>query len=191
MAQFPIAIYGFRGTLVRVYNYSELPDWSRHAIVFFDSKERVLFVRLDTGGLLMFDLSWGDLMNREWFETHKGWHMAEADWKALQEFGRAQIKTRALRNLGDQSPWTRLTAVRVCQQEEYREAIPKLRGLLADNACFTRGGPPYRKVYYVRGAAKAALEALGGKVDDIVLEEPDLELEKAMQNGSSELGGGE
>ncbi len=72
-AQFPLVIYGFRGALVRVYNYSELSDWSRHAIVFFGPKDRVLFVRLDTGTLLIFDLGFGDVMNNEWFEIHKGW----------------------------------------------------------------------------------------------------------------------
>ena len=172
-AQFPLAIYGYGGTLIRLYNYEQLPAWSRDAIVFFGPKDQSLFVRIQRGSLLIFDLKFGDLMDDEWFELHKGWSMSEKEWLELREFGRAELKQRALRALDSANGDTRRTAAIVCGQEGYEESIPALERLLLDDAHSLRGTPgPWNKFFYVRKSARDALLQLGKTVNNVVVEEP-------------------
>lgn len=71
----------------------------------------------------------------------------------------------------------RRLAARICGQEKYGDIVPKLRDLLKDPAYHLDGAR--NRIYFVRKEAVSALKALGEKVGNVVLEEPDPERHKA------------
>lgn len=68
----------------------------------------------------------------------------------------------------------RKTAALVCGRERLTTAIPKLKDLLSDQEYFTTNHPKsWTRVYYVRQAAKDALEKLGEDVGHVAVTAPD------------------
>lgn len=74
-------------------------------------------------------------------------------------------------------PWTsshqkiqrnRETGCIHCGQLKLDDAVPRLRSLLEDKSTFSRIGYREEVVYYVRKAAKEALEAMGHKAEAVV-----------------------
>ncbi len=185
----PVVIYGLSGELIRVHSTDSLglkDDikhikqtvssywWNEDSISFFSPDEEVFFIRLHWGKLIFLELSHGDLMDEEWHDLHKGWFMPEKKWKALHEYVPAQIKKQVLQLLHSNKAQDRKTGALVCQQEKIESACPRLKKLLKDKEYFITNFPKEgTRVYFVRKAAKQALEALGQKVDGVVIEEPD------------------
>ena len=69
----------------------------------------------------------------------------------------------------------RKIAATICGQEKLKEAIPRLRELLADTEhveYFTLAVPPWIRVYPVREAAKEALRNMDEACEEEVVEQP-------------------
>lgn len=139
--------------------------WYLNSIAFFDKKEAHLVVRFRSGQLLVIDVKSKSIVSDIPEELKK-----EID-KALRK--------QAQELLESDTPSERQTGAIVCGQMSLRDAIPKLRDLLDDDSHMLRGadGPDghmkWTKMYYVRKAAKEALEAMGEKVEGIILETPE------------------
>ncbi len=189
IGELPLVIYGNRGKLIKVHSVESLGleedwehlevgehgnAWSENSISFFGPEEEVFIVRLRWGKILFLSLVGGGLMDEEWYDAHKGWFMPEKKWKALHQYVPGQIKKQALLLLHSNKAEDRKTGALVCQQEKIESASLRLKELLKDKEYFTTNDPKEgTRVYYVRKAAKQALEALGQKVDGVVIEEPD------------------
>ncbi len=178
----PVVVYGPDGRVLRVHSIATLGldddrqrmprngsslCWDKGAIVFFGPGEEQLVIRLRWGKTLFLNLRSGDVMDDAWVARHVPWTIQKRDWDALREFADAQIRTRALELFRSQDADERETAIAVARQLELKEAIPLLRELLKDQTSFVerRSGGPWTTVYYIRDAAKAALEELGEKVE--------------------------
>ena len=97
----------------------------------------------------------------------------EKRWKKLDNYMQKVLPEQTAAMLDSNASDQRRTGAMVCGQEKYRQTIPKLRTLLTDNAYHTQGGgSEVTKVFYVRKAAKQALERMGEKVESVVVEEP-------------------
>lgn len=189
VGKLPLVIYGNDGRLIQVHNLDSLGLagvrhievtvssvwWSADAICFFGPKQEVLFIRLHWGQMLMVELSSGDVMDEAWYEIAKGWSMKPRDWRALHDFGKQRAAGRALELLASKKASDRKAGALAAGQLKCRKAIPRLRALLADGAMYrTKAGDgPWTQVFYVRKAAKQALEAMGETVRGIVVEQPD------------------
>jgi HEAT repeat protein len=149
--------------------------WDRNAVVFFGPKEKTLIIRLRWGRILMVELDDGDVMDEEWYEDHKRWYIKETEWKKLHAFAREHSAKLAVSMLGSKDSFDRETGAVVVGQMKCRGAIPKLRTLLDDPNVYWRTGDGslMTTVYYVRKAAKQALEAMGEEVKGVVVEEPE------------------
>ena len=84
------------------------------------------------------------------------------------------LRMTALRMLDSKESRERQTGAIICGQLRIREALPKLKGLLSDENSYTTNVPKkWTRVYFVRKAAKKALEDLGETANNIVVEELD------------------
>lgn len=92
----------------------------------------------------------------------------------VQEQIRTILIKKAIKLLSSQEPKDRQTGAIACGQLQIEESIPKLKELLQDENYYTTNLPKeWTRVYYVRKAAKTALEQMKESVDNIVIEEPD------------------
>jgi hypothetical protein len=182
---FPVVVYGLRGELVAVHSTKSLglagEDilhikvsvssywWNENALVFFDPREEVLCIRLHWGKLLLINLYDGELMSQEWYEGRRGWDRDARKWPALREYAEKHSGALAMKMLVSKEPKERETAALVAGQLQLREAIPALRALLADEAFYWSSTSPLffvgmGKCYYVRDAARKALDQIGAQV---------------------------
>jgi hypothetical protein len=178
---FPVVIYGYRGKLVIVHNIKSLileDDvnnikvtvgsfwWDEDSISFFGPDEEYFFIRLHWGRMLVFELSTGRLItNSDGIEKEK--------WEKLQSYAERKIEETALLKLNSQTPEERKTGCIVVGQLMVKKAIPRLRELLNDESyilVLEEGRSPGVRAFYVRKAAKEALEAMGEKVGDIAIQ---------------------
>ena len=189
VGELPVVIYGRRGELVRVHSTDSLglkDDiehikqtvssywWNEDSISFFGPDEETFLIRLHWGELILLQLRDGDLMDEEWYGIAKGWLMPEKKWTKLHEFGRTQLQKHAIRLLASKDAQQRKTGAMICGQEKLTEAIPALRELLNDEASFSTNVPEeWTRLYFVRKAAKDALEAMGQEVKGVIVEEPE------------------
>ncbi len=190
LGELPVVIYGWRGGLVRVHSTDSLGLendvrhitmsvssywWNEDSMSFFGPDEETFFIRLHWGKLLLLSLDDGDLMNDEWYGRHKGWHIPEERWKTLHDFARREHRERALQWLDSEDSRERKIGAVICGQAKLEEAIPRLRELLTDEEHMLsfRGILPAQghRVYYVRKAAKEALENMGEDCEDAVVNE--------------------
>lgn len=190
VGKLPVVIYGHRGELVRVHSTASLglsDDithieqtvssfwWNKNSISFFGPDEETFFIRLHWGKLLLLQLRDGAVMDQQWYGLAKGWLMPEKKWRDLHDHGRARVRKVAIELLASQDPQKRATGALVCGQERVSDAIPGLRRLLDDKEFFTTNVPKeWTRVYFVRKAAKEALETMGEKVAGVVTDEPDV-----------------
>ncbi len=186
----PVVIYGFQGELVAVHNTKSLgldDDiehikmtvssfwWNEDSIIFFGPEEKYFFIRLHWGRLLIIELATGRLyerlVNREMYNKDY-YKTEEKQWKKLQDYARKKVEEIALSKLNSKKPNERKTGALVVGQLKTHKAIPHLRQLLRDKAYYTTssGDGPWMIVLFVRKAAKEALEAMGQKVDNVVVE---------------------
>lgn len=186
----PVVIYGDRGKLIRVHSIDSLGLrdettnidvsissfwWSSGSVSFFGPDDETFFIRLLWAKWRVLGLRDGELLTREGTTARGGVNREHLDrWDRLCRYRRKTLATRAVAMLSSKNPDDRATGALVCGQEHLTDAIPKLRALLSDQEYSTRSNSPkvWRKVYCVREVAKAALEALGQKVDGVVIEEP-------------------
>ncbi|HOX47315.1 MAG TPA: hypothetical protein PK668_27225 [Myxococcota bacterium] len=129
--------------------------WYRNAMGFISQDERYFFLRSDSGEIVVLDLGRGRVA-----VTPPKEPLAEATrW----------FRTRAVELLASKEPVERETGALAVGQMNIREAIPALRTLLQDDSyvsVYPSEGKPHRE-YYVRQAAKAALEAMGEQVTGV------------------------
>jgi len=189
VGELPIVVYGKRGELIRVHSTDSLglkDDvlhikrtvssywWNEDSMSFFGPDEETFFIRLHWGKLVFISLEDGDLMDEGWYTVHKGWRMPAEKWKCLHDHARAEVRERALLWLRSENPAERKTGAAISGSEKLGEAIPRLRSLLTDQASLIRGTTTKRfRAYYVREAAKQAIENMGEQCDGVVVEIPD------------------
>ena len=186
----PVVIYGGRGDLIRVHSTDSLglkDDvqhikmtissywWNEDSISFFGPNDEKLFIRLHWGKWIVLDLLRGDLLQKEEpFFRDDLREQHEQEWQSMVEYRRDKLATHAFRMLESDEAGDRKTGALICGQEKLTDAIPALRKLLDDEASFKTNVPKeWTRVYFVRKAAKEALEAMGQTVQGITVEEPD------------------
>jgi hypothetical protein len=185
VGKLPVVIYDFRGGLVRVHTTDTLgltEDvlniertvssywWNRDSLSFFGPEDKTFIIRLHWGKTLFLWLEDGDLMDDE---CHKGWLMKETDWKALRDFADARFRKDGPALLDSKQASKRKIGASICGQLKITSAIPRLKVLLEDDQyCMSSSSfNSWTRVYYVRKAAKDALEAMGEKVNDVIVVE--------------------
>jgi hypothetical protein len=190
VGKLPVVIYGPLGDLIQVHSTDSLglkDDiahiritissywWNEDSISFFGPADEKFFIRLHWGKWIVLDLRSGALFEKEqtfFREDLRREH--EQEWEKLVQYRQKTLAKHAIRLLGSESAMDRNTGALVSGQEKLREAIPRLRKLLDDKESYTTNVPKERtRVYYVRKAAKEALEAMGEKVQPVIIEEPD------------------
>jgi hypothetical protein len=181
----PLVIYGRNGKLIHVHTLESLglandadekamivgedynARWNDGSIVFFGPDEKTLIIRLRWGKMVIVDLARGGLMDDKWYTVRTGWAMKEAEWKNLHTFAHEKAITVAMSMLDAPSGHARAAGAVALGQMKYRPGIPKLRSLLSDSHSYLqKQGAEAKQVYYVRKAAKEALETLGEVVEE-------------------------
>jgi hypothetical protein len=183
----PIVIYNFRGELVKAHYLESLfkgkrvPGrrtvsskwWSEDSLSFFGPDDKVFFIRLFTGQTLMLWLRDGDVMDEDWFAVAQHISITKQDWDSLPAYGTKRSAELAMEHMKSNDSETRKTGVIVAGQLRLRDSAPTLRSLLSDNDyCLTNlhGGLWMYRDYYVRRAAKNALQLLGEETGEVVVE---------------------
>jgi hypothetical protein len=191
VGKLPVVIYGPIGELVRVHSTDSLGFkgdsvghikrsissywWNEDSVSFFAPGDEKFFIRLYWGKWIVLDLGSGALFEKEQtFFRDDLRRDHEQEWKKLVQYRQKTLAKHAIRLLGPEIAEDRKTGALVSGQEKLREAIPALRKLLDDKEYgSTYTGKDWTRVYYVRKAAKEALEAMGEKVQPVIIEEPD------------------
>jgi hypothetical protein len=190
VGELPVVIYGPRGELVRVHSTDSLglkDDtlhidrtissywWNENSISFFGPDEAKFFIRLHWGKWIVLDLRRGDLFQKEeMFFRDDLRKQHEQEWEKLVQYRQQTLAKHAIRMLGSEEAQDRQTGALLSGQEKLKEAISRLRKLLDDKESFSTNVPKeWTRVYFVRKAAKEALEAMGEKVQAVIIEEPD------------------
>lgn len=192
VGELPVVVYGPSGRLIRVHDLESLGVteetrdflkirrtvssdwWNEDSISFFDPEEKFFLIRLHWGKWIILELERGMVLTRETrlYGPHQQ-GLNEAQLKELEKMKRPILAKEAVCMVSSRDASTRKTGITICGQERFREAIPPLRARLLDPEYFTTNSPqPWTKIYYIRQAAKEALELMGETVEDVVLEEP-------------------
>jgi hypothetical protein len=136
-------------------------DWYCNSIVFLTKTDKYFVARLRCNKTIIIDL-----------KTIK--HANNIPQKQKEEID-SMISEKALILLDSKSAGDRKTGAIICGQNKVKKAIPKLKELLADRSSYFQitGTPSVSTIiYFVRKAAKEALEAMGEQVDNTIVEEP-------------------
>jgi len=134
--------------------------WYENALVFFDQSGDLLVIRLGNGQFIGVNLKLSRPMPK----------LPES----LREFSKRHSIELSLRLLKSENPFERQAAAIVCGQEKVERSIPLLRDLLKDNETYTTNVPKeWTRVYYVRKAAKVALQFMNESVSNVIVEESD------------------
>jgi hypothetical protein len=188
VGKLPGVIYDFRSGLGRVHTTDTLGFtkdfrhieqsvssywWNKDSVRFFGPEDRRIIIRVHWGKTLFLWLEDGDLMDDEWYGLCKGWLIPEKEWQAIRDFADKKIKSDGLALLGSKHASERKIGALICGQERITSAIPRLTELLKDDQYYesTSTFISWTRVYYVRKAAKDALEAMGEKVKGVIVEE--------------------
>jgi len=185
VGKFPVVVYAHDGGLVAVHSTDSLglegEDilhitqsvssywWNENALVFFEPREEVLCIRLHWGKLLLINLADGEVMSQKWYENRRGWDRDAEKWPELREYAEKRTGELVMRLLASNEPKERETGAIVAGQLQFRGAVQKLRDLLSDDAFYWNGCAPLffvglGKTYYVREAARNALDQMGIRV---------------------------
>jgi hypothetical protein len=187
VGKLPVVIYNILGGLVYVHSTDTLglkEDvqhiertvssywWNQDSISFFGPDDKTFIIRLHWGKTLFLWLRDGDLMDDEWYRICKDWLMPEAEWKAIHDFADTKIRKEGRALLDSKDASERKSGVLLCGQLKITSAIPRLKELLKDDQYYGTGlFTSWTRVYYVRKAAKDALEAMGEEVKGVTVEE--------------------
>ncbi len=190
VGELPVVIYGRRGDLVRVHSTDSLglkDDilhikqtvssywWNEDSISFFGPNEEMFLVCLHWGKSIVLQLRDGERFRKErTFFRDDLRKQHEQEWENLEDYRRKNLAATAIAMLSSTDADERKTAALVCGRERLTAAVPKLKSLLSDQKYFTTNQPKaWTRVYYVRRAAKDALQKLGEDVGDVVVTAPD------------------
>lgn len=133
-------------------------DWYQNSIISIDKTDRYFAAYLRWGKLLVIDLDSKVIVE-------------DIPAKVKSDFEKnAETKAQTLL-LSDEAD-DRVTGSLFCGRLKIREAIPQLRQLLDDGEFHSTrtGDGPWKNVYYVRKAAKEALEEMNENVTGIIVE---------------------
>jgi hypothetical protein len=135
-------------------------DWYQNSIAFINKTDEYFIVRLRKGKIIIINLKSNKLVA----------HVPDSLNNEINQ----TISQKAIELLDSSDPKERQTGAIVCGQMNIRTAIPKLKELLSDDSCYWQqsGDSPWITVYFVRKAAKEALEAMDEDVSGIIVEEP-------------------
>lgn len=178
-AKLPVVIYDRWGELVHVHNLVSLgvggagPDrealvsgkrWTDDSLALFGPEDETFVVRLSSGKFLVIDLFDGCLVPDD-----------SEMWKEIVDNRDKQIRGMVPAMLESEDRFTRRTGATIAGQLGMNGLLPALRKLLHDDATYsTRSGDgPWTKVFFVRKAAKKAIEALGEEPGKVVTELPE------------------
>lgn len=180
VGELPVVIYGEGGELIKVHNLDSLGLardrtrmkltvgslwWNESSIAAFSPDEKYFCIKLHWGKLLIIDLSTG------WLEDEHTAYNKER-LKELIDSGEKAVEEQAFVMLASSDAQERVDAAVACGALKLVSAIPRLKSLLNDHATYLYlAEPPKRKVFYVRKAAKEALEKLGISVGEVITEE--------------------
>jgi hypothetical protein len=188
VGKLPVVIYDFRGGLVRVHTTDSLglkEDilhieqsvssywWNTDSLSFWGPEDKTFIIRLHWGKTLLLWLQDdGDLMDDEWYGLRRGWAMSETEWKAIHDFSDKKIRKDGLALLDSKDASERKIGASICGQMKITSAIPRLKELLKDDQYCESTSTliSWTRVYYVRKAAKDALEAMGETVKGVTFE---------------------
>ena len=193
MGRLPVVIYDFRGGLVCVHTTDTLglkDDvqhimmtvssywWNRDSVSFFGPEDKTFIIRLHWGKTLLLWLQQGDLMDDEWRQLHRSWLISDTQWNAIHDFADKKLRKDGLALLDSKDASKRKIGALICGQMKITSAIHRLKELLKDDRygdfiCqYDDSMHPFiSRVYYVRKAAKDALEAMSEKVNGVIVEE--------------------
>jgi len=137
--------------------------------------KRSLFIRLHWRKWIVLKLRRGEpLENEETFFSDDLRKKHKQEWEKLVQYRQQTLAKHVIRMLDSKEAEERKTGAIVAGQEKLTQAIPSLRRLLDDRESFTTNEPKkWTRVYFVRKAAKEALEAMGQTVKGVTIEEPD------------------
>lgn len=174
------------------YTTAGLQWYYPNAVAFFSSDERFYFLHLPWGKTIAFDLSSQDVMKavpreleslvRQTLES-KALALLESGQQTQEERRQALVTALRLKDADERAAAMRVlsfyqmntdreTGAMICGQLRLTNSIPRLIALLADDAYTTVGsGDKWRRVYFVRKAARDALAAMGHAVENVVIEE--------------------
>ncbi|MBN2022872.1 MAG: hypothetical protein JW809_08750 [Pirellulales bacterium] len=182
VGKLPVVIYGNDGRLIRVHDTDSLglkDDvlnikmsissywWNEGAVSLFGPDDETFLIRLHWGKWIVLELENGDLLAKEkdfYRDDLRKQH--DQRWLKLEEYREKKLAERVVKMLTSDDPEERRTAAVICGEEKYMQAVPQLRKLLADEEyfdCITDW--KWSRVFFVREAAKEALQALGQEVD--------------------------
>lgn len=179
VGQLPIVIYGAAGELIKAHNLESLNVdlskviastssvwWDEDALMFFGPDDRTFIIRLSSGQIIVLKLRSGRVLDVG--DAGSPVQLSKGD--RLAQYINIKSTELAVKYLASNSPEERKTGAIVAGQLKITAAIPKLIELLDDPAQMrrSRDGTPYA-YYYVRDAAKTALELLGEQVPNIVI----------------------
>lgn len=168
----PVVIYGARGDLIKAHTTDSLGLkagsqhikrtvssywWNEDSVSFFRPQDDAFLIRLHWGKWIVIALRDGKLLED----------------KAFQNLKAGKLETLVVSKLASKDGRERKTGALIAGQESIRKAIPRLKELLMDASSFIRiSAGVQTTIYFVRKAAKEALEAMGETVGSIVVEEP-------------------
>ena len=190
VGELPVVVYGQRGELIRVHSTDSLGLkhdvlqititassywWNEDSLIFFGPDEETLFIRLHWGKLLLLRLRDGDLMNDEWYEMSKGWLIPRKTGKPFTT-SRGGKSGSVPCVAGSAVSQERKIAATICGQEKLKEAIPRLRELLADTEhveyfATSAGAAMDSRVPRQRGG-QGGLRNMDEACEDVVVEQP-------------------
>lgn len=132
--------------------------WYQNSIVFFNKKEQYLIIRLKENEMVIVELKSNTLL----------YNISKKLKKEIDKI----VSKNALTLLSSKDAHERQTGAIICGQIKLKKSIPNLIKLLTDEEYYKTNVPKeWTKVYFVRKAAKEALEAMGKKARYIITEE--------------------
>lgn len=194
-----VVIYDKNGRRLADHNYSDFcmslsrearpavtssgVHWRNKCIALWGPRNGTLCLRFPAGTVLVFDLSTGEHLTHE-----EGLLAVKRDEAAA--YVRRELPRVAVKMLTAKSAQDREIGALLAGQLNVRDAIEGLRVLLKDGsvilvAAETDGSKwTWKRVYFVRKAAREALEAMGLEVGPVLTEEPEKEHQRQTQGAS-------
>ncbi len=194
VGRLPVVIYGENGHLINVLSLRDLGVeadahvrqsassywWDENSVTCFgityhDYQIDPFFIRLHWGKIIAINLRRGEVVDETWMRRRTYW----------PELG-TKLKVDAGRSLGERIllllkhpqekgyEYKLLAPILAAGQMKLKDAIPLLREKLKskpEEIHYSGSQPAGVKVYYIRKAAKEALEAMGEEVKGVIIEE--------------------
>ncbi len=133
--------------------------WYDNAISFFGPGAKTFIIKLKHGNILVIDVENAAVLE-------------EVSKEILKQVD-SLLASKSFNLLHSNDPRDKQTGAIACGQLKIERAISFLKDMLKDEThYYQRSGKKESTIYYVRKAAKEALESMGINVENIVTEEP-------------------